>query len=277
MSTRATPEASPSRRRNETAGFARAAVALAWSRIRRSHLRSMLGAAWVVITPAAIFLIYWLVFGAVLGLEWTDPESGRSLGYLAPFALGYALYLFVADVVGGSPRALIDASGLIRRGGAKVGLVMASFAAEYLIKLGVYLAIALALALPVIGAPSLGGTVVFLGFSALFVAQALAIGVLLMLLTPYFGDLQEVARLATRLFIYAAGISFPLALIPETYRQVALALPLIGPLNQARDALMFGSEPTVVFSAGALTATAALAGAAALAYRLLHRKVVDLL
>lgn len=258
-------------------GFARAAIALAWSRIRRSHLRSLLGAAWFVITPVAIFLIYWLVFGAVLGLEWTDPVSGRSLGYLAPFALGYALYLFVADVIGGSPRGLIESSALIRRGGAKVRLVMASYAAENLIRLGLYLATALVLAGPVIGSPALAGALTYLAFTALFVIQTLSVGALLMLLTPFFGDLQEVARLATRLFIYAAGVSFPLALIPESFRYAALALPLVGPLNQARDALLFGAEPTALFAAWAVGSTAALAAGAFGAYRLLHRKVVDLL
>lgn len=258
-------------------GHGRAVLAMAFSRIRRRYLRGVLGFAWFFLSPTAIFLLYWFVFGQAFHVTWRNPVSGQPIGYIAPFAVGYSLYLFLSEVVNGSASALRNSANLIKRGGLPMTLVVASFGVEFLVKLFVYLAIALALTLAMETPLSLAGVAAAAFFLFLFIVQAYSIGIALAVLTPFISDLSEVASLSLRAFVYAAGLSFPLSTYPAALASALMAAPLIGPLNGVRNAFLFGTPPEVSVIASWAVATLVMAALGGTVYGALRRRVLDVL
>jgi ABC-type polysaccharide/polyol phosphate export permease len=255
----------------------RAAASLALSRIRQRHLRSVLGVAWFFVTPAALFLIYWFVFGVAFKVRWQIPGDAAGESYVAPFAIGYALFLFLSTVVSGSVNALARVASLVRRGNVPIAVATASFIIEFLLHLTLFVAIALAMVAFTVSSVTAAGVCVFLGALAIFVAQALALGVLLMFVTPFIDDVAEGARVGLRIFVYAAGVTLPIQIFPEPVREVIALAPLSGPLNGARDGLIFGALPPVQFWALWLMAAMALWALAAGAYSRLRSAALETL
>ncbi|MDX2235647.1 MAG: ABC transporter permease [Hyphomonadaceae bacterium] len=255
----------------------RAATSLAFSRIRQRHLRSVLGIAWFFLTPAAIFLLYWFVFGVAFKVQWRQPDGAGGMGYVAPFALGYAFFLFLSTAISGATNALARVAGQVRRGGVPMAVATGSFIVEFLLHLALYLAIALTVVTFSIGGVTAMGVGAFLGALALFVLQTLALSILLMFVTPFVDDVAEGARLGLRLFVYAAGVTVPLQVFPDQVRAFIEFAPLSGPLNGARDALMFSAAPSMLAWGAWAAATAVLCALAAGAYSRLRSAALETL
>ncbi len=65
------------------------AARLASRQISQRYRESVFGAAWAVMNPLLLLLIYWVVFAKVFHSTWTGPEQNRP----------YALIIFCGIVV----------------------------------------------------------------------------------------------------------------------------------------------------------------------------------
>jgi len=218
----------------------RVANALALRELKQRYARSVLGPIWMIATPALTLGLYWIVFGQGFGVEWTRPEGG-SVGYIAPFFAGLVLYLFVSDLVPSSLNLFVAQRALVQRSTLSLNVIWLS----NLIRAGYHFAVSLVLLLIVCAA---GGHLQLIGclLGLLTAIIALAVGSALSLflasLGPFFGDAANVTQFALRALFYAAPVTYPLTLVPESLRGLIWLNPLTPLVVAMRDGLIFQSH-----------------------------------
>lgn len=204
---------------------------------------SVFGLLWTVMVPLFTLLIYTLVFGVILQSRWSGADGGGD-------TTSFGLYLFVgllvfwlmADVVGGTPNAIIDYTNLVKRAVFPLEVlppvVVGSAVFHALISSGVLL-IALvvikeeipmtALLMPLVLAPFI---LLLTGFSWLLSA----IGV-------YFRDIQHIVGLLMTGVLFLSPIFYSIDRLGPTIRSLIMLNPVTFIVMQMRRILLDGQQP----------------------------------
>lgn len=222
----------------------RLSLNIAISDFRNRHARSALGMLWLLLTPLGMLAVYWLVFGYLLNISWVGPE-GNSAGFVLPFFIGYSIFIFFSDVITSSLNLFVSKSNYVKKSPFPLWVLWLSNFIRIALQTSVYLFIIVLLAI-VEGYISLFGLVLF-GFlmlcSLVFVA---AISFTLSVLGPFVNDLSEAARVILRALFYVSPITYPLAIVPDNYRDFFWFNPLTHIIVPMRNALIFESTPDMV-------------------------------
>lgn len=252
----------------------RLAKDLAIRDIRARYAASRLGLLWLVLTPVCLASVYWVVFGQALKVSWVNPETGVKVGFIAPFFAGLTTFLFFNDAVLSSLGVFTSKRNYVRRSPFPIWVLWLS----NLLRAGVPALVSVAVLL------ALAGVMGFLQLSAvLFVPAAIAVIFIvtaaitlpLAMLGPFFGDLQEGARVLFRILFYAAPISYPLSLVSEHWRQFLWLNPLTYLVETLRRASIFGMAPDLTPTLGYLAASLVLLAIGAWLYSKLKGAIAD--
>lgn len=252
----------------------RLAKDLAFRDIRARYSASQLGLLWLVLTPVCLAAVYWVVFGHALKVSWVNPETGAELGFIAPFFAGLTTFLFFNEAVVSSLGVFSSKRNYVRRSPFPIWVLWLS----NLLRAGVPALVSVAVLL------ALAGAMGFLQLSAvLFVPVAIgvifivtaAITLPLAMLGPFFGDLQEGARVLFRVLFYAAPISYPLGLVSEHWRPFLWINPLTYLVETLRRASIFGMAPELTPTLVFLAASIILLAAGAWLYSKLKGAIAD--
>lgn len=240
-------------------------VRLAWELARRDlaarYKRSLIGPAWLVLTPLCLLGIYWLVFGLVFKVRWESPVHG-SVGFVLPFFVGLAIYLTLSDVVNSSSTLFASKRTYVVKSPFPVWVLWLS----NLMRAGVHALVAFALVLILavvqqrLTAIGVAGAVLSLLLCIAFMAAA---SLLLAALGPFIGDISDTMRLILRVLFYATPITYPLTMVPMPYRDWMWLNPLTAMVELLRSPIVFASFPPPLLVAGFTAGTALLALSAA--------------
>jgi len=176
------------------------------------HQGALLGAAWSFLQPLALIAIYTLVFSKVM--------QGRMPGVTGEF--GYSLYLcagllpwgFFAEGIARGQNAFLEHAGLMRR--AQVPLMLPPLAALMgaLLNFSI-IGLLFAVVLALVGSlPSLDGLGLFLAALCIQLWLALALGVLLGVLTVFFRDIAPATGLLLQFGFWFTPIVYPVSVLP---------------------------------------------------------------
>lgn len=230
-------------------------AALAGAQLRTATGTSRLGPAWLVLTPVLNGLVFWAVFGVLLG-------AGRSVpNYVGFLLVGVFLYQFTSRAVIEGAKAVQGNARLIQAFSfPRIVLPVASSlrqATAQLVAVGAMLLIVLAVP------PVEDVTWRWLLAPPLFVLQALfntGLGLVFARLIATVPDAQNLLTFGLRLWMYLAGVFFDARERAEgTPLAVVVALdPVHAFLEANRDVLLYGRTPPVTTSCVALGWTVAL-------------------
>ncbi|MFV3382740.1 ABC transporter permease [Pseudomonas sp. NY15354] len=231
---------------------------LAWDLARRDlqakYKRSLLGIFWMLLTPLCLLSVYTVVFGGIFKISWQQPGTGAPIGFVLPFFIGLSIYLLLSDVVNSSTVLYFSKRTYVSKSPFPLWVLwLANLMRAYTHGL-VYAIMVLVLCVwfSVISLPNLVWASVLLALSLVIIA---AMSLLLSTVGPFIGDISEAVRLLMRVLFYAAPISYPVSLAPESYRFLLWLNPLTVIVEPLREALVFGHTPS-------LTVLATLLGAA---------------
>ena len=236
----------------------RLARELALRDIQGTYSRSLLGFAWIAITPLGVLAIYWVVFSYVLGLSWVTLDRASDMGYALPFFCGLVPYLAVADVMSSATRQFEAKRTLVAKASFPLVVVPAATWVRSTI-----------VAMPgllflLIFAAFQGKNLTWLSFVSLGGLMCIAIlsaglALLLSSVGAFFGDLQHALQLVIRAVFYTAPISYPLSAAPGRIQSWLLLNPLTSITEWIRIPLLYGTVPPIeilliasAYSAGAL-------------------------
>jgi lipopolysaccharide transport system permease protein len=205
---------------------------LTWRDIKVRYKQTMMGAAWAIIQPLFMVMIFAVFFGIFMGV----PTDG--MPYVVFFYCGLLPWTFFANALGTSSMSLISNSHLITKiyfprilvpaATVFAGLVDLLISSTILIGLTVYYGIALSwnlLMLPVL--------------LLLTLLLALGFGVWLAALTVKYRDIRHALPFVIQLWMFLTPIIYPLSVVPKQWQWALYLNPLTGIIEAIR-AAMFG-------------------------------------
>nr|NKB46045.1 ABC transporter permease [Alphaproteobacteria bacterium] len=211
--------------------------------IARRYRLSVFGLLWTIMVPLFTLVIYTFVFGVILQSRWSGADGGGD-------TTSFGLYLFVgllvfwlmADVVGGTPNAIIDYTNLVKKAVFPLEIlppvIVGSAVFHALISSGVLLVALVvikggvpltALLIPIILAPFI---LLLTGFSWLLSA----VGV-------YFRDIQHIVGLLMTGVLFLSPIFYSIDRLGPTLQSLIMLNPVTFIVMQMRCILLDGQQP----------------------------------
>jgi ABC-2 type transport system permease protein len=190
---------------------------LATSSFKLRYADSALGYFWTIARPLALFGILYVVFGRAIGIGL--PEQ-----YPLFLLIGIVLFTFFQEATTRTMSSIVDQSQLLRRVAFPRVIIPTSVSLTALFTLGLnFVAVAAFLAYERIQpTPAWLLTIPLLAELYVFV-----LGLSLALATLYarLRDVAAIWEVGTRVFFYAAGVIFPLQLLPGWAERTILLNP----------------------------------------------------
>ena len=198
--------------------------------IKVRYKQTLLGAAWVIIQPLMIMLIFTLIFSRFARLDTKD----------IPYPLfaysGLLLWTFFANAVTSGTYSLINNSHLVTKvyfprvfiPMASVGAGLVDFAIAFLLLIALAFYFKLQLSWMLLLLPL---------FVLLAAVLALATGILVSALTVKYRDLRHALPFIMQFWMFASPVIYPTSIVPENWRWILLINPMTGVIEGFRAAL----------------------------------------
>lgn len=207
--------------------------------LRKRFDDSLLGGLWLVISPALLILVYWAVFDLVFGISFTDPDTGKEVPFLAAFAIGFFLYLTLAELINGASGWLRAKRRLLLESDLPVWAIFGGLIARVLIQYLFYVAVVLAVVIAYGYATWLGAVIYIIASAGVFVLFC-GVAIIFALVGSFFGDVKELVPVLMRVLFYTSSITFPLSIVPPYLKWIPMLNPLTYPVELMRDLLLWG-------------------------------------
>jgi lipopolysaccharide transport system permease protein len=242
---------------------------LTWRDIKVRYKQTAMGAAWAILQPLLIVLVFAVFFGLFVGV----PTDG--LPYLIFYYCGILPWMFFANGVSVSSMSLIGNAGLINKVYFPRIFIPTAAIAASLIDLLIALMILL-------------GIMLYYGFNPawhllllpcyllLTVVMTFGLGVLIASLTVKYRDLRHALPFVLQLWMFLTPIIYPLNAVPQKWRYLLFINPLTGVVEGMRLAMLgrhLGSLPLAVT---VLTVLGVL-GCGLFAFRQVERSMADVI
>lgn len=208
---------------------------LLWVLTRRDvkvrYKQTVLGAAWAVIQPVTIMIVFSAVFGRLAGVP--------SEGYPYPVFVYAALlpWTFFANAVTASSHSLVGSAPLVTKtwfprlliplASVGAGLVELAISTVILVLIMAWYGVAWTLGL--LAAPLLVAGVVF---------TALGVGTWLAALTVAYRDFRHVVPFLVQVWMFVTPVIYPTGLVPESWRWLLVLNPMTGLVDGFRAAFL---------------------------------------
>jgi len=201
------------------------------------YRQTAIGAAWAVVQPLALMVVFVVVAQKILNLSSEGvPYPVFAFAALIPWTLfSGALTLASESVVRDInlvskvyiPRLLLPISA--------IGALLVDFLVSFVLLLGMMAVYGIA--------PEVSALWWIPGLTLLIIALTLALGFLLSALMVRYRDIRSIVPLLVQLFLFATPIAYSITLIPEEWRAVYGLNPMAGPVAGFRSALLGTPAP----------------------------------
>jgi lipopolysaccharide transport system permease protein len=262
-------EASASSRQSGALERVRQRLQFAWragvEELTARFKNSLFGGAWLALGPALLLIVYWGVFDVVLGIKFANPATGESVPFLAPFAIGFFLYLAFSELVSGGASWFKSRRRLIVETDLPLWSIYAILVARTFVQYLFYIAASIAICAFYGLTTPLGACLFILAAFVMFFVFA-GVGLAVGMLGAFFGDVREVMPIAMRVLFYVSSITFPLAAIPASLQWLPRANPLTWAVETSRSLLLWRGDGALDYAIGLCVLGAVVWTLAALLY-----------
>jgi lipopolysaccharide transport system permease protein len=206
--------------------------------VRVRYKQSLLGAAWAILQPLALTVVFSLVFSKLIRVD----TAGVPYPIFAYVAL--VPWTFFATSLSFGVPSLVNNINLVTKiyfprevlPLANIGAALLDFALAFLVFVGMLVVYR-----------------VWPGIHALWVVPLLCIQIVLTVAVTligsavivFFRDMRFVIPLLTQVWMYATPILYPADLVPEPYRPYYFLNPMAGIIDGYRRVLVMGQPPQV--------------------------------
>lgn len=203
---------------------------LTWRDVKVRYKQTAMGAAWAIIQPLFIVLIFAVFFGLLVGV----PTEG--MPYLVFYYCGLLPWTFFANAVSQSSLSLVNNANLINKvyfprtliPTAAVGSGLIDLLISSAILMGLVVYYRMGMTLSVLMLPVL---------IALTVLLSLGLGIWLAALTVKYRDVRHALPFVLQLWMFLTPIIYPLEVVPAKWRWLMFFNPLTGIVEGMRAAL----------------------------------------
>jgi lipopolysaccharide transport system permease protein len=241
---------------------------LAWRDVKVRYKQTALGAAWVILQPLCMMLIFSLFFGRLAGI----PSDGLPYPLFA-FA-GLVPWTFFSTAVSMSGNSIVGSANLITKVYFPRLLIPMAAVGASMLDLCFTLA-ALGALMAYYGVAPGAGLLMLPLLLGLLALLALAFGVLTSALNVKYRDVRVALPFLLQLWFFGSPIIYPTSLVPEGWRWVLALNPLTGIVEGLRAALFGRKEFDLVALGLSAAVTLALFACAAVTFRRMENTFAD--
>jgi len=205
------------------------------------YRETMLGAAWSVIQPLVMLVIYAFVFSQVFEARW-DVATERPVNFAVVLFSGLLIFNFFNESLVNSTSVILNNSGLIKRTGVASATLPMSVVIAALLNLGLSAVPFLIAYWVTTGVPPVTIVALPIVFVPL-VVLVLGLVFIVSSVSVFVRDMQPVVMILSSLVLFLSPIFYPESAIPEQFRSLVLLSPIGVPLSASKDLLFAGVMP----------------------------------
>lgn len=240
-----------------------------WREIKVRYKQTAFGAAWAVLQPVLLMVVFSVFLGRLAGLS-TDgyPYPAFYLSALVPWTL-------FSQSLSGASSSLIDNSNIITKVYFPRLLLPIGVAASYLVDFGIALVVLIVLLL-LWGIPLSPGLVLLVPLTALAFASAVGIGAGLAAMNARYRDVRYAVPFLIQLGLFLSPIAYPASLLAPEMRPIYALNPVVGVVEGFRSAVLGGPFPLDLVAIGTASTMLLLAGGLTL-FRRAEARLADVI
>jgi lipopolysaccharide transport system permease protein len=204
------------------------------------YRNTMLGAAWTVLSPLAMILVYTLIFSQVMKSRL--PGDSSQYGYSIYLCAGILTWGLFSEILARGQNMFLENANLLKKiSFPRICLpviVVLNALSNFAIIFGLFTVFLLAsgqfpgavflLLVPVIG---------------LMVLLAIGLGMVLGVLNVFFRDVGQFFTIFLQFWFWLTPIVYPSSIIPEGLRDAMAFNPMAAPIKACQDILVTGQAP----------------------------------
>lgn len=206
---------------------------LTWRDVKVRYKQTALGAAWAIIQPLSLMIIFTFCFSKLVRV----PTEGVPAALF--YFVGLMPWMFFSNALTSSSNSLIANANLITKvyfprliiPAASVGAGLLDFAIAFLLLLGLMPYYGFALTWKIATLPAL---------VVLMTLLALAVGMWMAALSVKYRDVRHALPFIIQLWMFATPIIYPLSLVPPQWRRWMVVLNPLTAIIEGYRAALFG-------------------------------------
>ena len=241
-----------------------------WRDVKARYSQTLLGVSWAILQPVATMLVFWVVFGRLIGVE--------------SHGISYPLFCLTGLVVWNLfSQGMTNAAGSVV---ANQNQVTKIYFARLIIPLGAIgvvlvdflIGVALLVALLLWEGVGIGPQILFAPlFVVMAAAVATGVGAALGALNVLYRDIRHLVGFLAQIWLFATPVAYPASLIPERWQWLAGLNPMAGIVEGFRWAVVGTPLPSLgLLGLSLVTSLAVLAGGVLL-FSAIEDKFADLI
>lgn len=204
------------------------------------YQNSLLGAAWNIINPLAMIIVYTIIFSQLMRTKL--PEVDSSFAYSIYLCSGILTWGLFSEIVRRSQNVFLDNANLLK----KINFPRICLPITVLCNALLNFAIIFGLFFSFLIVAGLFPGVPFLAlFPVLFVliVFAMGLGVTLGVLNVFFRDVGQLFGIILQFWFWLTPIVYPLDILPTQLQELLVLNPMVGVIHSFQTILVYGAWP----------------------------------
>lgn len=215
-------------------------VFLTWRNVLVRYKQTALGAAWAILQPLFMMVVFTIFFGRLAGI------AGKVHG--TPYAVfayaGLLPWTFFANSMTQASTSLVGNANLISKVYFPRLSLPLSAVLGALVDLAVAMSVLVVLMVAYSVSPNPLGLLALPLFVLLAFATALGVGTFLAAINVRFRDVQYTVPFLTQIWLFCTPVIYPASIFPEPWRTILAINPMTGVVEGFRWALLAGAPPS---------------------------------
>lgn len=205
-----------------------------------NYQNSALGAAWMIIKPLALIVVYTVVFSQIMAAKL--PGVGGEFSYGIYLCAGLLAWNFFAETVTRTQNVFLDNANLIKK------ISFPRMCLPVIALLNAFLNFAIVFGLFVLFLILTGSFpgIVFLALVPLFALQvlfSLGLGLTLGVLNVFFRDVGQLFSVLLQFWFWLTPVVYPLAILPDFVQMFVRYNPMTNLVNAYQQVILYGQWP----------------------------------
>lgn len=203
---------------------------------------SMLGIFWSFINPLLMLCVYTMFFSVILKIRWGMNDESRSDFAILLF-VGLIMYGFIAECINRAPGLVTANVNYVKKVVFPIGILPVVSCGSALFHWMISMLVLL-LALEVLGRGVPGTAFWIIPIMLPLVLYGLGVGWILASIGVFVRDVNQIVGVFSQVLMFLSPVFFSVSKIPAAYRGLLEANPLTVIIEQAREVLVFGGQPS---------------------------------
>nr|WP_284701656.1 ABC transporter permease [Rhodoplanes tepidamans] len=223
----------------------RLAVQLAQREVAARYRDSALGLVWSLLTPLFMLAVFTFVFGTVFKSRWPTADDGGDHS-TAEFAVilftGMTVFQLFADVITRAPRLVLENVNYVKKIVFPLAILPMVAVGSTLFDTAIRLAVLIVFIVAIQG--GLPATALLLPLVLVpYLVLILGLSWFLSALGVYIRDIAQIIAPLLTAMMFLSPIFFPASALPAWTRPIQVLNPIVLPVEEARNVLIWGHPP----------------------------------